>query len=382
MAGCSKEVVRDSHNPNEEPWVSDLSLPVPIEFGSSGFQFETKASMIKTSNLDSVPLRLFAIDTAKGLSATATADRHVLFANELARYDSQLEKIVFDGGKTWYYPYASSHNYSFYAYHVGMDNPVVTKGNSRDGLYVKVNLNECQSDILWAEAKATPYGDGEDAVHGFNAKYMRAISPDPEMDKYLPHLHFYHLTTAMTFNFKVLPKDADNSQANELLKNVKIESLQLSNIPALLNLWLVDNTEGEDNLKGKLMTQSGQENSFPVRMNCDTIKMANVGEVSKLGTLFVMVPDKVTTIEVDMVISVPLSSDSDVQTVPVKLKLTSADNFERGKEYSYTIEMRSLEEISFKVSVEEWNNGDEGSDEDQEIIVDGIESEEGGLIIE
>ena len=138
----------------------------------------------------------------------------------------------------------------------------------------------------------------------------------------------------------------------------------------------------EDNLKGKLMTQSGQENSFPVRMNCDTIKMANVGEVSKLGTLFVMVPDKVTTIEVDMVISVPLSSDSDVQTVPVKLKLTSADNFERGKEYSYTIEMRSLEEIYIKASVEEWNNGDEGSDEDQKIIVDGIESEEGGLTIE
>ena len=383
IAGCSKEVPRD---PSEEPWVSDLSLPVPIEIGSSGFQFETKADMIETDNLGQATLRLLAVDKTSPLSETPTEDKSTLFVNEKAKYDKDKGKVVFDGDKTWYYPYASAHNYTFYAYHAGDQETEVLKNNNGD-LYVQIDLNQYQSDILWAKAEATPFN----GIDGFNAKFMRAIKddknsndiPDGEedgIDRY-PSLEFHHLTTALSFNFQTTSGD---DTANEQMASAKVKSLKLTNLPNVVQLCIAKRSTASGWKEGALKVPANNP-TYSVEMSgCADVEMADVGSVTELGTMFVMVPSNVTTIQVDMQVSVALTSggaENVEQIVPVKLNLTSADEggFLVGSHYSYTIIMKSLEEIVVKATVDDWNDGTVG--EDSSAIVDGSPSE-GGLIIE
>ena len=356
MASCSKDTPVD---PNQEPWVSDLSLPVPIELGSSGFQFETKAEMITNDNLQNYPLRLFAVDKDSKFSLTQTESKTTLFANELAYYDKDAAKIVFgDKGdsKVWYYPYASSSNYSFYAYHVdsGASEPVVEKPQtSTDALFTLIDLNGQQSDILWAKAEATPYG----SIKGFNAKYMRAIASAQDKDSYMPSLNFQHVTTAIKFEFKI-EEESGNDQEEYQYDGVKVESLTLKNIPRYVNLWIADKDYPE---REGTLTKSGRYADMPpVEMDCSDVTMGAVGEITELGTLFVMVPEDIEAIVVDMIITVPLSNDTTDQ-VPATLNLKSADGFKPGSRYSYQITMKSPQDIRIKASVNPWTDGDEGT---------------------
>lgn len=384
LAGCSKEVVHDSHNPNEEPWVSDLSLPVPIEIGSSGFQFETKAEMIEDeTSLQNAPLWLFAIDKNSDVVPTATADNSVLIANEEARFNGT--KIVFGDGtstKTWYYPYASSYNYSFYAYHVGEATPTVMKSGTYGSLYTKIDLNTMQSDILWAKAEVEePYTDGDNSLDGYNAKYMRAIAKDSNKEAYMPELKFKHLTTALTFKFQTIASEG-NTAADEQLNKVKIESLELSNVQSQLVLWIADPAGATTEMEGKLTVANGQDSSFPVRMDCTNIEMEAVGKETTLGTLFVKA-DEHQEIKVKMKVSIPKTSNAeDFYTVDVDMGLKNNEDdgfFKVGSQYSYLIQMKSLEEITITASVDQWGDGDEGTDS----YVEGTKpSEDGSLVIE
>ena len=372
MAGCSKEVVRDSHNPNEEPWVSDLSLPVPIEFGASGFQFETKADKIeKDEALINKQLRLFAFDKYSKVTTEQNDTKSSLFVNEKA-YVNEDCKVVFGDvnestPKTWYYPYASTYNYNFYAFYTGVEEPVIIKATQYTSLFTKIDLNETQSDILWAKATAKTYG----IIDGFSAKYMRAVKgatdlEDAEKDEYLPNLEFKHLTTALTFKFKTI-SSGRNDDTDEQLSNVKVTSLELSNIPAKINLWIADDFNSATSKEGTLSVQTGQESSYPVKMNCDTLTQTYpVGTEQTLGTLFVMVPDGVEEITANMVVSVPLTSGGKVTDVPVKLTLKNKEEdgkFKVSSEYTYLIEMKSLEKMEFKFTVSGWNDGKEGDSE-------------------
>lgn len=379
IAGCSKEV---PHDPNMESWVNDLSLPVPIEIGSSGFQFETKADMIdKVEDLANYPLRLFAVDKNSSLSVEQTASKSTLFANELAYYSVESERIVFGekgSDQVWYYPYASSANYTFYAYHVesGDSAPLVEKPQSSDeALFTLVDLNEQQSDILWAESVADIfYPSGEDngnGLDGFNAKYMRAIASSSDKDKYMPCLNFRHVTTAVTFNFKI-EKESAEDQDQYQYEGVKVNSLTLTNIPRYVNFWIADNTS---NRKGTL-TVSGRKPFEPVVLNCENVEMEDVGNLTNLGTLFIMVPPDEQAIVAEMKISVPLSNDT-IDEVPATLNLKNSNGFKPGFKYSYDITMKSPKLITIKATVNPWNEDTEGTD--QSYVGDAVG---GGLIIE
>lgn len=372
MAGCSKEVPRD---PNEEPWVSDLSLPVPIEIGSSGFQFETKADMIENvQDLTNYPLRLFAVDKGSSLSAEQTASRSTLFANELAYYSVESQRIIFGekgSDQVWYYPYASSANYTFYAYHVesGDSAPLVEKPQSSDNaLFTLVDLNEQQSDILWAKAEATEYDD----LDGFNAKYMRAIASASNKAELMPTLDFKHVTTAVTFSFKIEKDSAEDQEAYQY-DGVKVNSLTLTNIPRYVNFWIADETSGREGT----LTQSGRKAFEPVVLDCADITMNSVGETTTLGTLFIMVPSDAEAIVAEMKISVPLSNDT-IDEVPATLNLKNSNGFRPGYKYSYDITMKSPQMITIKATVNPWNEDAEGKD--QSYVEGGTEDE--GLTIE
>lgn len=374
VASCSKE--SKPHDPNEEPWVSDLNLPVPIEFGKSGFQFETKADMITQENFDKAPLRIFAVDLNDkgGLSPNPTGDKRVLFANEKAAYDASSKTIVFDGGKTWYYPYGSTHNYSFFAYHLGDYEPTISLASSTGDLYASIDLNKNQSDILLAQSIAEDYN----GLKGYNAKYIRAIKTAKVESEYSPKLEFKHLTTALTFKFKIDPNDTETTE--EKFVGVKVTELSLTNVPSIVNLWITDKTGVRPQLEDRLLTPTdGSPNG--VNMNCDQIEAIPVNKEVTLGTLFVLIPKDRAEVEVAMKVSVPLSSGSETDEVPVKMKLRrDGDSFVAGRKYEYLITMKSPVDISIQAVLNDWENAD--IEKDDSFVVDQDGNNTGGLIIE
>lgn len=367
VASCSKNV---PINPNEEPWVHDLSLPVPVEIGTSNFQFETKAGKIDNDNIDQVSLRLFAIDKNSPLSTEANGES-ILFANELAKYDSAKHKIMFgeNGTKVWYYPYGSTYHYSFYAYHTGVSDPVVSKNGDGTAFFTPINLNETQADILYAKEEVKPL-EGE--PDGFNAKYMRWIRTENKSEEeYAPKLEFKHLTTALTFKFKTDTEGADEN-AKEMMSGVKVNQINLTNLPYLLTLWIADKSQPQREGTLVISHTEGRKNSVIQNFSDKTI---DIDQENELGTMFVMVPSDVKTIVAEMTVTVPINNEGGEKEVPVTLNLTSANGkFEVAKEYTYLITMKSLEEMKIKVEVVGWEPGEVGSDS-QVVGGDGLNIE-------
>ena len=362
MAGCSKDNPRE---PEKEPWVNDLSLPVPIELGVSSFNFttRTKADMLDESNVHTADFWVYAVDTTYRLSVGE--NETTLMANEKANLVEG--KMKFAGDKTWYYPYASAYNYTFYAYHVG-----VKPGTSEppiqftdEALLVKLNLNDIQSDVLWARSVAKDITNGGTHLKGFNARYIRkakqlyAAAADNYKDHYaknFPKLEFQHLTTALEFNFLVSP-DADHQVD---LNKVKVTKLELSNMPSDVVLCVASRNPSRKAGEIVVSTYGGHP---PVSMNCDTLVMEAVGNTTKLGTLFVHVPADSTQVLVDMAVQVPRTSDvNDTYEVPVKLTLGEPEGgFKPGYKYSYTIQMNTITTIEINGSVKAFEPGETGS---------------------
>lgn len=366
MAGCSKDTPVD---PNLEPWVSDLNLPVPVELGANGFQFETKAEKVDNNNLDKATLRLFAIDKSS-LGDTVIKDKSILFLSENAKYNKTDGTLQFDEGKVWYYPYASANNYTFYAYYAG-EKELQLRTAEGVGLCVQLDLNENQSDILWAKAQAEVYA----GMDGFNAKYIRKVTADNQKETYYPKLEFQHLTTALTFQFQT--EAAGNETAGEQLKHVKIDSLKITNLPRKVNLWITGDRQGT-------LKEVAKDKQLGVEMDCgDGISPGEIG-TSTLGTMFVFVPEDTKSIMAQMWVSVPesyIDGEYQYSTIQVDMDLKAKDkaSFLTGHEYTYTIIMKPSYEIEIKATVKDWQQGDAG--EDSSASIDGS-STGGGLVIE
>ena len=151
MASCSKHAQPE---PEFEPWVNDLSLPVPIQFGTTGFEGTKAAPVDNVEHLAGREIGVFGINRNEDSDWTLSANR--LLTNEKATYENGLIKFE----NTRFYPPESELNYTFYGYYVRSESTSTTPGDNdpqptveADAYYFPVQFGN--TDYLWAKSKAT-----------------------------------------------------------------------------------------------------------------------------------------------------------------------------------------------------------------------------------
>ena len=179
MAGCSKN---NPQQPDPDAWVHDLSLPVPIQFGSP-LPVTKAVGFVDASDLNGIDIGVYGLDKSAdavwNLQDLTSGD--VILANKKGTITGG--SIDLEGGP-YYYPRVSDKNYTFYGYYP-KTSPTTSDGG---GLYVNVPL--VNTDVLWARAEAK--GDG------YNAMYLRKIRSGSIVDE-VPTFNFEHSTTGLKF---------------------------------------------------------------------------------------------------------------------------------------------------------------------------------------
>ena len=147
MAGCSKN---NPQQPDPDAWVHDLSLPVPIQFGSP-LPVTKAVGFVDASDLEGIDIGVYGLDKSAdavwNLQDLTSGD--VILANKKGTITQG--SIDLEGGP-YYYPRVSEKNYTFYGYYP-KTSPTTSDGG---GLYVNVPL--VNTDVLWSRAEAK--GDG------------------------------------------------------------------------------------------------------------------------------------------------------------------------------------------------------------------------------
>lgn len=238
MAGCSKDAPVSP--PDENAWIKDVNLPVPVLFGSSSLSATTKADdpgMIEGETLIERTVGVIGIDADAttwkdpGTNSTSVINPDALLLKRTVKTKTNGD-IVFENPKE-YYPMVSDKSFNFYGYYP--DNigylSVGTRGNELPGSttgsqVIFYNCTVGYQDILWAgttnDDRVFEYGTDDEGnpltVTGYNAKYIRKIkyaqmdidadetlsdgekeAKKAELERYMPQLKFKHCLSAARF---------------------------------------------------------------------------------------------------------------------------------------------------------------------------------------
>lgn len=373
--GCSKELP----TVNENAWIYDESLPVPIQFGSLSTGMVTKAAVSNLVGLTGKPIGVFAWGEGSDDSMETSAES--IFPAGFMR--AQVEDISGAVGslKFWekdaqasttvYYPMSSKYNYSFYAYYTGEEPALGTYGEN--DYSIDVDFSQPFTDILWGKCSDSnlPYGDAlphltykENPIKGFNSRFSRAAAKagEPEgadREKYLPKIEFQHLCSAFSFFAK---GDDDPSMTpeklTELNEHVKINSVEITNVPISATLIVAARTGDQG-----VFESSGSGNVSMTVYNGYTIQQTSGGVVlstaaSEGEDQFFLPPGDYNNSQAIL----HCTLDDNPFELSFDLKYTNDESvesteFEAGKSYSFVVIFKTLEEIQAYVTLKDWVNG-------------------------
>lgn len=385
MTGCGK------HRPDSDPnaWMEDLSLPVPINFGSSSL---TKSEI---NSLDGVTFGVFAVEHGEASQIDWKGGPSLLLNNVTATKDPSTGMAVLDGGP-YYYPMDNHRNFSFYGYYptTYSDGTPVSVSRADESLVATMRIKDSQ-DILWSYslAKTTKASNGT-TYSGFNGRYIRKVVL--EDNSKLPKLEFKHLTTNLVFNAKankdLTPEEFDTFEALKFkitgvtlnpITNTNDDGLTIEKkIPRYAKLYLaVENSTRDENGMPVGTSPSGCKPG-------DLVGIINEGDMGKLSVESpnVTFPEKNVNYQMAQFFMVPFHGVEDDKlnltiaystTVGEKTKNNTFDvqidisdkTFEAGKKYMYNIIFYPPEliEIGIDDSKLGWElgNGEQGEDIDQ-----------------
>lgn len=263
MAGCSKN---GPEIPDEDAWVHDLSLPVPIQFGS-GLPVTKASGFEDPSDLDGIIIGVWGLAKNEGAVWGKDMSEDVILNNKAgAITDGSIE---LDGGP-YYYPRVSEKNFTFYGYY-----PKKTPTTVEDGsLYVEVSLGH--TDIVWAKSEAKG--------NGYNAKYLRDIRTHKE-DDVTPVFNFEHVTAGLKFN-AVANLDG-GAHKDDDFTTTKIKKVRVLNVPLSGMLCVASQTNPE--LEGTI-TQLGSISNIKLDEIDEAVGKSPTEHGTELGELF-LYPD-------------------------------------------------------------------------------------------
>ena len=297
MAGCSKN---DPAVQDEDAWVHDLSLPVPIRFGSGAPL--TKGQEI--SSLEGQTICLWGYDEEQGLSHASC-----LFNAE----SFEVNGTQIETGE--YYPMESIYNYSFYAC-----SPVPEKAAYINdyGLCCYVALG----DIDYIHAMAA-------VENGYNAKYVRAHGQ--------PELAFKHVTASLSF--KAMANSNGGKYTDEDFKKVSVNSVTIKDVPTSGDFVIAGEKAGTvviNNYRASKEVFKGSENP--------TI------DGTLLGEQCFLYPDADKTFEI-----VVSTTYSDLGDVPYETTFVTPELMP-GKKYEFQILFHQPEMIKIELKDPEWDD--------------------------
>ena len=385
MTGCGK------HKPDSDPnaWMEDLSLPVPINFGSSSL---TKSEII---SLDGVTFGVFAVEHGEASQIDWKGGPSLLLNNVTATKDPSTGMAVLDGGP-YYYPMDNHRNFSFYGYYPTTypDGTPVSVSRADESLVATMRIKDSQ-DILWSYSLAkTKKASNGTTYSGFNGRYIRKVVL--EDNSKLPKLEFKHLTTNLVFNAKANKDLTPEEFATFAALDFKITGVTLNpitntnddgltiekKIPRYAKLYLaVENSTRDENGMPVGTSPSGYKPG-------DLVGIINEGDIGKLSVESpnVTFPEQNVNYQMAQFFMVPFHGVEDDKlnltiaystTVGEKTKNNTFDvqidisdkTFEAGKKYMYNIIFYPPEliEIGIDDSKLGWElgNGEQGEDIDQ-----------------
>lgn len=251
-AGCSKSKVEVINEPQsqEDAWVNDLSLPVPIEFSApSALSKATPSGPVEGTVMDDLDIGIFALAITDGQPETPSHSgphtqiwntsnaASVLLRNEHATTGTD-GSITLD--ETKYYPIDSDYSYSFFGYY-----PYTETADIHTD-YARILFSIGYTDILYAADHAQKFSAIQDLI-GFNAEYIRWLKRTSNYyELHGPKLDFKHMLTSLKISAVIKNLGADEQG------NIRIRSVKLKNAYNDAYLYVADN-RSEGNLSGRIV---------------------------------------------------------------------------------------------------------------------------------
>lgn len=350
----------------QEEWVSNESLPVPISIGQNTLDAAlTKAAPITDENIGGTLFGVFGVDLEADGAWSETAEQ-VLLYDKYAKFEAdKMQFVEAMGDVQYYYPLITRFNYTFYGFHTSSETDFTAYKNDFNGtfegdaLYTEIPLG--RTDILWAKASATDITGKlkeEDAVEttlkGFNAKYARYSRrwyPGTYTD-YQPLLTYQHLTSALHFYAVAEDEEAYNT----LNGKVTVKNLSVIGIPTTAKLCIASKSADGEGVLEPLVPATAT----------DSLKMHNLAGVTdglgvtpttgagtEIGEGMFIIPQTAAGIEVSFTLTSPNGDVYFKDSIPVP----QGGSFEAGKFYNFKILVRSLEEIVINADLSGWNQG-------------------------
>ena len=374
--GCSKSFP----TVDENAWIYDESLPVPIQFGSLSSEVATKAAIEHfPGGIYEHPFGVFAWDedSSDGMQVSAESIFSAGYKRAVISTTSGTSTIRFQeqGAEvnSAYYPMSSKYSYSFYAYHIGTEQ---IAGSYTDDSYVlNLNFSEPFKDVLWGKCADSdlPYGEGEGKIPhlyykegdttplvGFNAKFSRAAGKQTVVtkDKYFPVINFEHICTA--FRFYAKADEMSQSEYYRLSDQLKITSVSISNVPSAAELTVASKDPANE---GKFVPSSelcdvtmnfnpgispkGYANPYPAEKG-NVMKNAGTGD-----DRFFLPPGDYSNSNV----TIGFTVDGRSETLDFPLVFEDGTTeFKAGKCYSFVVVFKTIEEIFLRATVSDWDD--------------------------
>lgn len=334
MLSCSKSA---QPSEDENAWVHDENLRVPIQFATSALN--TKAinyGPISGSVMNSLDVGVISVaekeSDGTAIEWSESLDGSILIDN-LSVTTSASGAIVFS--PKLYYPFGNQYAYSFYSYYPYSN----TQGQTaavEDGAY-RITYSLGNTDILWAQSQATEY----EGVMGYNAAYCRAVKLGAVENEYYPRLQYKHLLTALVF--RIVGKDADIADYD-----VKVVGMQLIKTSSEATLCIADSKGVESGvLKGN---EDGGSIGFT------DLDVAPATESKDLCTILAMPAANYTAA---ITLTVDGANQSTVQ-IPVGNEETA---YNAGYIYYFTVTINNPQEITIiETGLDEWIPGENPND--------------------
>jgi hypothetical protein len=360
LASCSKDaaVSEPAGNGNENGVVDPTNpdSPVKIQLGASaivaGVEQDKKiASRAPIDAWADTEVGIYALakdEEATDWSMDVTNDPTMLWENVKGTITGEASTdvdITLDlQGQPGYYPNQGKHQYTFYGYHPYQETKATIQGTKATATFTITGAE----DILWGEAVAPQLpGIGDDSGNqydGYNASYFRKGEGAKT-----PSIGFKHKLTQLKFKAKAANTETIDQQG------LKIQSIEIKDVPTSLDLVIADKTTPLDN--GKISTNLAPNNA--------NLKVGNLDEPFDLSTAsnFTAVGDPIMLFsdgsETKTFTAIVTLVDANRKTSANEITLTAPGGLAYAQGSAYTIELtiNSLEEIKVQANLTEWAEG-------------------------
>lgn len=381
-AGCSKDVETEK-KPAGDPWIYDETLPVPIQFGESGFEVKVKSAFNDVYDLTGQRLGVVAVDAAKEWITEdgAKNDDVICLDDEIVTcaYDDSKQRHMLKFSQPRFYPYQSICNFSFFAYFKGDNESAPVYEQDRVRLPVPEGIWGNQ-DLVYARADADtlfvtysneinpqtsePYGyvpavpgEGATAFYtGYNASYIRYIAKNKPSDgldhtyaTHLPTLDFYHPTTNIKF-LAVL--DESNPTEQDVVPVIKAVGIKGDEIHVGADFNIVHRSDGQE---GIFDVSDYDRGTVYLRGEDAGTELAYVPTLSgvQLGDGFFFQP-----ISANSPLTLVLTLDNGQMEETIEVPVNTHVEFKAGHFYTYELRIYRSAGIEVAVaSVSPWLDG-------------------------